>query len=133
MPATLTVTRTTPSSAQLRYEGTSDGAAAYLRKSGATGGDADLTSLAQGPLRSCLHRSDNWSLLGDRIIVRMTIEGPAGVIHPQTFSYTADGNQGEPGALGIIAQWSNNNVAFVSTAGPSTVTFELRFVPSNQR
>jgi hypothetical protein len=131
--ATLTVKATTPYSAQLRFEATAGSQAAYLKKSGATGGDVDLTSLAMGPLRACLQQSSNWSTLTGKLIVRLTMEGIFSSVDAPMFSYTPNGNQGQPGAPGAFADWANDNVFFSSTAGPCIATIELRFLASNCR
>ncbi len=127
MAATLTVTATTPYSAQLRLETTAGGEYAYLRKSGATGGDADLTSLAAGPLRACLERSANWSTLTSKLIVRLTMEGVFSAVNAQTFAVAG------AIATSAFAAWANTYVGFGSVAGACTVTMELRYLASNQR
>jgi hypothetical protein len=130
--ATLTVTATTPYSAQLRFVAASAGTSAKLKQSGATGGDVDLTSLQAGPLRACLARSSNWSLLGGKVIVRMTVEGVFGSNASTTLPYAAD-VQGVPGVVSITASWGLTEATFASPVGPCTIAMELRFVPSNQR
>jgi hypothetical protein len=132
MATTLTVKAAGPSRVQLRYN-SSDGAIVYLKKSGATGDDKDLSALVAGPLKACLTRSTSWIGLSDRIIVRMTIEGPFNATAGQEPRYQASGTFSQPSTKGISALFAGDYIGFTSPAGAAIASFELQYIPSNQR
>lgn len=129
--ATLRLVQATPASALLRFTTDDAGLSAYLRKSGAGADDVALSSLAEGPLKACLQRSTDWSTLGDRIGIELTLDGcHTGTIYNQVFSYLAGP---PPNALGPVGQWLNDRVLFLSGPGPVQCTFEIRYIRSAQR
>lgn len=106
-----------------------------MKKSGAISGDIAVSSLVAGPLRTCLERSTDWTTListtgNARLALRWTLH-PAAVVE---LPYTATAVSGtSPGVESILAGWSTDKVEFSCLIGPVQMTFELRFIPSNQR
>ena len=129
MATTLTVKMIGPSRVQLCYSSTEAGYA-YLRRTGAVGAnEIDLSSLAAGPLRACLARSANWSTLTDRVILRLTVEGAFGSSSSQTLPVYEGAS-----AVGMYAIWLPSVVEFkIPISAYGVATFELQYIPSNQR
>lgn len=134
MAAQLAIIAMSPSSALFSFVGT-QGSVAALKKSGAISGDIAVSSLLAGPLRTCLERSADWTQLiatsgNARIALRWALHPSAVVELP----YTATGVGGaSPGVESLLAGWSTDKVEFSCLTGPVQMTFELRFIPSNQR
>lgn len=131
---TLTVLSSTPHSAILLFESSAAGAYATLKKSGATGGDVDLTSFRAGPLRACLDRAAQWDTLTDRIRFRMIVDGVhPGTVNSAAWAYSATGYQSAPSAVGVVLTSPGASFTIATPVGASLVILELVFIPSNQR
>lgn len=134
MAATLTVVATTPNTALLLFEGATQGSSASLKKSGATGGDVDLSALAAGPLRACLERAVAWATLTDRVRFRLTTDGiHGGSVYANYLAYDATGYQTAPISAGAVITAPGTEFAITAPVGPTLVTLELVFIPSSQR
>jgi len=129
MATTLTIIRTTPHSVQFEVKST-DNTLVYLRKSGATGADVNISSLAMGPLRACLQANADWTLatISDRIIFRRIYEYNIGSLNSYTTPVT-----GGTATPDLVVELTNNTIGFGSATGAIIASFELRYIPSNQR